>query len=241
MTRLLPLLLVACAEARLTDYVVVPAEGVRSVVAEVDRGSVVYAGTSPPEFSVTSERWGHGPTRGMAEEQARQTTATVRVIAGRLALTGISQAPNAGVDFVVEGPPDVDVDASLPEGDLHVEDVEGTVVGTAQAFYGRGLTGPLDVQTTAEGADIEAMPDPGEAIRLDVTGDLALALPYGAPYDLVVFPDPDFEVAVTDLGFDSLTVAPDFVRGSAGDGSIEVSVVVRSGAFTLWLPGSSAR
>jgi hypothetical protein len=56
-----------------------------------------------------------------------------------------------------------------------------------------------------------------------------------------VFPDPDFPGDVADLGFDDLSIAPDFVTGLAGSGSIDVAVVVRGGRFDLRRSGSDAR
>jgi hypothetical protein len=61
-----------------------------------------------------------------------------------------------------------------------------------------------------------------------------LNLPYGAPIQLLVFADPMWGVSVSDLGFDSLHVRPDYVAALAGeDPTAQVEVWVSGGKFFL--------
>ncbi|MEQ1566252.1 MAG: hypothetical protein ABMA64_11490 [Myxococcota bacterium] len=228
---------VGCAEARLPASETLPAEGVRTVVIDVERGDVVVSGTQPTEFVVSSEAWASAATQGQAEAAAGGVEFGARVVGDRLSVTGRSGGPRAGVDVVIEGPPGVDVDAWLSGGRASMRDLDGDLVVTSDGFDGTGLTGSVDLVSDGS-VSLDADPALDTHLKLDVHGDVRLGLPYGAPIDLVAFPDPDYAVEVADLGFDSVSVAPDFVDARTGTGRVTVEVVVRSGSFTLGLPAA---
>jgi len=153
---------------------------------------------------------------------------------GLLDLWGRSPVSKSGVDIAVIGPSRMDVEAVLLDGTAHLYDVEGTHLVTANAVVGAGIAGDVDLYASLAGINVEVWPNDGGTVRLEAFGDVLLALPYGLDYDIEVFADPDWGVEVTDLGFDELVIAPDYVSAETGDGSIEVDVFVSGGVFALW-------
>lgn len=213
-----------------------PADGVTDVFCDLERGAFVYDGAAEDEseFTVGIASWGVGGTGGRAEKRAASNTWGAQVSDGLLDVWGRSPVAKAGVDVVILGKRDVDVEAVLLDGPAYLYDVDGTHVVTANAVVGSGIAGDVDLYASLDGINVEVWPADGGTVRLEAYGDVLLALPYGLDYDLEVFADPDWGVQVTDLGFDELLLAPDYVSAETGDGSIEVDVFVSGGVFALW-------
>lgn len=233
--RLLALLLVSgCVSERASFGEILPADGVTDLFCDIERGDFVYSGSAPDGFHVGVASWASGTSHGRAAARTETNRWGVTVADTRLDLWGRSPAARAGVDLTVEGPPAENVEVVLLDGAAQLFDVSGTHTVTANAILGRGLSGDLDLYATTDGIDLEARPAPGQTLTLEAFGPVTLTLPWGGDYDLEVFADPDWGAEVSDLGFDSLTVAPDYVSATRGSGAIRIDVVVRGGAFTLW-------
>jgi hypothetical protein len=215
-----------------------PAEGVARVFCDIERGSFLYSGSSPDGFDVAIASWAEGSSENRAQERLETNEWGAAVDGDLLDLWGRSEVGRAGIDIGVEGPPAVDVEAVMADGSAELYDVVGTHVITANAIRARGVVGDLDLLSTLDGIDVETFPEPGDAIVLQSAGSTLLAVPYGLEYDLEVFADPDWGVQVTDLGFDSLLYAPDYVRAVTGSGAIPsgaipIDVFVVGGPFYL--------
>ncbi|MEQ1504856.1 MAG: hypothetical protein ABMB14_21655 [Myxococcota bacterium] len=209
-----------CASVEQSFVQTLPADGVTRAFCDLERGSVVYSGSAPDAFEVEVAPWASGITRGAADAALGTTRWGVTVADGLLDLWSRTRVARTGVDFVVEGPPAIDAEIVLLDGDAALYDLTGRQLVTADRITGEGLVGDLDLYATGGGVDVEALPEPGAAITIESVGDTVLRLPYGGDYDLEVFADPDWGADVTDLGFDSLRSAPDYVRATTGSGSI---------------------
>ena len=232
----LPALLLAsgCVTERTLFDEILPADTVTDLFCDIERGDFVYSGSAPDGFHVGVASWATGLSRGRAGARGETNRWGVTVADGRLDLWGRSPAARAGVDLVVEGPPAENVEVVLLDGVAQLFDATGTHTVTANEILGRGLSGDLDLYATSGGIDLDARPEPGQTLTLEAFGPVTLALPWGGDYDLEVFADPDWGAEVSDLGFDTLSVAPDYVSARTGSGAVRIAVVVRGGAFTLW-------
>ena len=233
--RPLPFLLLVsgCVSDRALFDTILPSTDVTDLFGDIERGAFVYSGSSPGDFRVGVASWARGASKNRATARAGTNDWGATVRDTRLSVWGRSPA-RAGVDLVVEGPPAQNVEVVLLDGPAQLFDVTGTHVITANAILGRGLSGDLDLYATMGGIDLYAHPDPGQTLILEASGPVTLTLPWGGDYDLEVFADPDWGADVSDLGFDTLSVTPDYVRATRGSGAIRIEAVVRGGAFTLW-------
>lgn len=235
MTPSLLLLALACTAEREVFVESLPAEGVTEIFSDNERGDFLYSGSNPDTFDINVASWGRGASRKAARKRL-DTNKWGAVIEGNLLdVWGRSPDPDAGLDLAVEGPPEMNVEAVMIDGDVELYDVLGTHVVTANRVLGRGLKGHLDLYAAGEGVDVEMAPDPGASIKIQSYGEVILRLPYGLDYDVEVFADPDWGTEVVDLGFEQLSVYPDYVSARTGGGSIHIDVTVARGAFRLWL------
>lgn len=227
--------LVGCAEFSEVHETQLPAEGVWNVFADSERGSFVYAGTAEDEtFDVAIRSWATGSTRKRAEARASNNVFGAQVVGDLLDLWGRSPVEKAGVDLAVVGPSVINVESVLLEGRAELFEVDGYHTLTANQIYGSGIHGDVDFYASSDGIDVEVFPYADSVLRLEAFGDVVLGLPYGLEYELEVFSDPSWGVTITDLGFDSLFIAPDYVSASTGSGSIKVEVYLVGGSFVLW-------
>jgi hypothetical protein len=225
-----------CSTYERTHLAALPAEGVQRVFGDVERGAIGYVGAPDADtFDLGVRDWAHAGGAAAAERRMDSSEWGLEIRGEVLDLWARSPDRRAGVDFVVYGPSELDVELVVLDGLAEVHGVRGEVVVTAPALLVRGAEGSLDVLATEGHAEVEAFPGPADTLRVEaLEGDVVLALPYGAPITLRVDADPAWGVTVTDLGFDSLDAGPGHVDAVAGDGSISVDVVVEGGSFTLW-------
>lgn len=226
--------LTGCTELRLHFEDSVDAAGARTVFTDQQRGDLRYSGAATTVFDVQGVSWARGGGRSGAERRTEGNDFEVVRSADTLELWSRSDSRRAGVDFDVLGPQRIDIDAVTLEGTIDIDNVEGVHTLTGSRVFGTRVIGDVDAYADWRGMDIEIYPylDGNVTLQSD-GGDLTLLLPYGADYDIEVFADPNYTNTVTDLGFDSLYIQPDYVGASRGRGEIRVSVVVTGGAFTL--------
>ncbi len=228
------LFLAGCFQESLTLVDSWPADGVTNVFADSDRGTFAYAGSlEADEFDVAVTTWGQGFTRHEAKRNRKNNVWGVVVDGSLLDMWGRSPASDAGVDFEVVGPHTMDVEAVMLDGNVGLWNVDGFSYITANGVFGEDLSGDVDLYASRNGIDVDVDPGPTSSVLLQSFGDVRLDLPFGLDYDLEVFADPSWGVVVTDLGFDEMYVAPDYVRARRGDAKIRVEVRVAEGKFFL--------
>lgn len=231
---LLPLA-VGCAEFSEVYETRLPAEGVWNVFFDSERGSFAYAGTAEEEvFDVAVKSWATGSSRRRAEARAANNVWGVQIVGDLLDLWGRSPVEKAGVDAAVVGPRVINVESVLLDGRAELYEVDGYHTLSANQIYGSGIHGDVDFYAATDGIDVEVFPYDDSVVRLEAFGDVVLGLPYGLPYDLEVFSDPSWGVSVTDLGFDTLTILPDYVAATSGAATLRVEVYLVGGSFVLW-------
>ena len=60
-----------------------------------------------------------------------------------------------------------------------------------------------------------------------------LALPYGLPYDLQVWGDPEYPMAIEDLGFSNMVASDAYYAARSGNGSVRVDVYASGGEVRI--------
>src|SRR5262245_58585963 len=142
-----------------TDTLVVDmelsADGVTRVAGDSDRGNLAYLGESGfPEFDVEITNWAFG-FGGKQARQLRKANDWVAEVNGDvLDLHARASTELAGVDFVVEGPPLMNVDATLLEGDVVLSNVEGDHTVSANRITGRKVRGSANLYAAQDGIDL---------------------------------------------------------------------------------------
>jgi hypothetical protein len=228
------LFLAGCFQETLTIVDSWPAEGVTNVFADSDRGGFAYSGfPNAEQFDVAVTTWGEGFSRHEAKVHRKSNHWGVVVDGTLFDLWGRSPDHDAGVDFAVRGPTRMDVEVVLIDGNVALANVDGFSYVTANGVFADGLSGDVDLYASRNGIDLELDPGPTSSVLLQSFGDVRLDLPWGLDYDLEVYADPMWGVTVSDLGFDEMYVAPDYVRARRGDGKIRVEVWVADGKFVL--------
>ena len=234
--RIVPLVaLIGCARFEDVHTVTLPAEGVFNLFADNDRGDISYAGTAADAtFTVQVRSWASGRSSGRAERRASNNTFGAVVSGDLLDLWGRSGVSRAGVDLDVVGPPVMNVEAITLSGAVVLSDVDGYHYVTATEVVGERVYGDIDAYADGGGASIEIYPYLDSIVRIEAfASDAVVALPYGLPYDLRVYADPDWGYDVEDLGFDSLVLGGDYALGTTGAGSILVEVIATSGTVVV--------
>jgi hypothetical protein len=228
------LLLAGCFQDSLTIVDQLPAEGVTDLFADSDRGDLAYVGDGEGgTFDIAVTQWGTGITRHEAKVARKMNEWGAVVDGALLDMWGRSPPSNAGVSFGVRGRSRMNVESVMVDGDVELVNVEGFHYVTANGVFGYGIAGDVDFYATRNGIDVELDPGPDSRVLIQSWGDARLDLPFGLDYDLEVYADPAWGVNVTDLGFDNLYVAADYVRASRGEGRIRVEVWVAEGKFIL--------
>jgi hypothetical protein len=232
---MLPLLLaLGCKEAERSFEDTVSAEGIDRLEAAVERGSFTYAGISETTFVIEGTSIGRGGGDQQAARREEGNEVTVEVADSTLHLDATSEFKRARVDLDVSGPSVLDLDVLAERGSVHMEEVEGEHVITADRVTSRQLIGDCDLLARSGGMDVDIWPFlEGRVILESTAGDVVLRLPYSGQYDIEVIGDPAYEMYIEDLGFHSDFFEPGYFAGVVGDGSIEVTVYVNGGSFEL--------
>jgi hypothetical protein len=216
-------------EERFTDTV--SAEGVFTFQGTTDNGRIIYDGGAIDEtFTVRGRTWGNGGGRAAAERRQQANDFFVEVRADTLVAAAQSFEGRSGVDFDVVGPRRMNVDIFTGSGQAQIFDAEGLHVATADSIFGRGIVGDVDFFADRGGIDVEVFPYVDGLVFIESrNGDVDLFLPFGLDYDLTVLGDPDHELVIDDLGFDTLVLEPGLVIGRRGSRSVLVDIVVVGG------------
>lgn len=237
-----------CGKGSEQHHALVDAVGATDVFGDSEHGDFVYVGDAEHDeggalaetFDVTATVWAdHGGVNGKIEavdwgfEYDGDPGPATNDEGGLLDLWGRSGKPHSGVDYVVAGATEMDVDLVLLDGSVELWDTRGEHVVTADGVFGGGLSGKLDLYARKYGMSLDLRPEPGDTVDLQAYGDVTLWLPYGLDIDLEVTADLDWGVAVADLGFDDAVVLPDYVHVVRGEGSIPIRVDLEGGRFTL--------
>jgi len=223
-----------CAEVDRSFEESVPADGIDRLEATVERGSLTYAGISEDTFVIEGTSVGRGGGEQQAERREEGNEVTMGVEDTTLVLEATSEFDRARVDLDVSGPSVLDLDVYAERGSVHVEEVEGDHVVTADRITSRQLIGNCDLLARSGGMDVDIWPFlEGRVILESTAGDVVLRLPYSGQYDIEVIGDPAYDMYIEDLGFHSDFFEPGYFAGVVGDGSIEVTVYVNGGSFEL--------
>ncbi len=214
----------------------VSAEGVFAFQGTTDNGRITYDGGAIDEtFTVRGRSWGNGGGRSAAERRQSGNDFFVEVQDSVLVASAQSFEGRSGVDFDVTGPSLMDVDILTDSGSASIFDAEGIHIVTADSIYARGVVGDVDFFADRGGVDVEVFPYVDGVVLIESrSGDVDLYLPFGLDYDLTVVGDPDHELVVEDLGFDTLILEPGLVIGRRGGRSILVDVVVTGGDVRIF-------
>jgi hypothetical protein len=221
-----------------TDTLVVEmelsADGVTGVYGDSDRGNFAYLGEGgSTEFDVEVTNWAMGFVFQDAKKLRKRNDWIAEVDGNVLDLVSRANSAQAGVDFVVEGPPVMDIDAVLVDGQAVLSDVEGDLTVSANGIVANRLRGSANLYASHDGLSVDIAPGPNGVVTLQAYGNVYLDLPVGSQVQLLVFADPLWGVSVADLGFDVLSVRPDYVAALSGEGTAQVEVWVSGGRFFL--------
>lgn len=226
-----------CAEYRLTDRTTVPAAGITAIVADVEIGDVAYrgVGVDADSFVVSRTPWGRASFKARAERRSEERNQSgIQPTDSVLGLWSTTDRRKAGVDWQVDGPERVDVDIFTGDGMVDLDFVEGVHLVTASGVRGQRIIGDADIYARAFGVDVEIWPYLDGTVVIESNGgDVYLALPFGASYNIRAFTDPDYGATVTDLGFNDLFIGVDYVSARTGRGDILIDVYVSGGLFVL--------
>lgn len=205
-------------------------EGVAFVQGRTDSGDLAYDGIGiREEFAVGIRSWGFGSGKRKAGARRDDNDFTVAVEADILALQAFA-GDRSGVDFSVVGPGIMHLDLATLNGDVVLANVEGSHIVTGDGITARNVVGDADLYSNSGGVDAEILPyEDGIVSVTSVNGGVDLYVPWGLEYDLNVIADPEFELVVEDLGFDTLVLEPGIAIGWRGRRSIQVDVFVTGG------------
>lgn len=224
-----------CVTVQSTEPQQLSSEGVFFVQATVDHGDISYDGINSQElFDMRTTSWGHGSNKRKATARRDDNVHSAVVQGEVLELVGVG-GDRSGVDFDVVGPGFMHIDAVTTSGQVSLFNVEGSHIVTASSVFARGVVGDADLYADGSGIDAEIFPYADGVVQVDsINGDVDLYLPFGPEYDLTVVTDPDYEVVIEDLGFDTLILQPGLALGQAGRRLVRVDVVVTGGSVRVF-------
>ena len=221
------LFLFACTAVQDTYTEQHPADGVRTLSADIGDGDLSYS-ARPGDFDVhwVSQGWGRD------EEVAAQRQEGNRWEVGRQgsALSLFARSDTGGsVDFTVEGPSQVFTVLTVPGGDVSLSGLSGYQEVRAQGVVVSDLVG--GAWLVADGSvDAELSPNPGDVVMIDAT-HVTLELPAGR-YDLAVWAEPESVIEIDDFGFHHTAFGEGSFAGISGDGATRVDVYA-TGSVTI--------
>lgn len=229
-------LLVGCSRVQEVQTDTFDATGISLFRGSNDEGTISYDGRATGErFDVTTTLWGTGSSKSRATEHLDGATARIEVEDGALNVEGFA-GYRSGVDFDVVGPSVIDTVFSAVDSRAELRNVEGFHVVEAQSIYGRGIIGEGDF--VAYGGDVDLTIEPwydGSIVVVESTGgDVSIGLPYGYDYDLTVESDIDRELAIEELGFDTLILEPGLAIGRRGFRDVRVDIYARNGSVYVY-------
>ena len=210
------------------------AEGIRTVSVSLDSGTFSYQGARSTAFLVEGDSWGQASNPDRAAERQAGNTWSVALGGDTLWLDAGSTAGLAGVDFHVTGPASMNTQITIGSGRAILSDVAGWADITADSIDITNLQGGAMLLARSGDIDATIFPQPGSTVRLEaLSGDVALALPWGGSYDIQVWGDVESSMWIDDLGFGWSAAAPGYFAGIVGSGATRIDIYAPSGAVTV--------
>jgi len=203
--------------------------GVDWIEARVQRGDLAVVGNGEASLVVTTRRVAEGRRRA-AERRNEADAASVEVVFDTLRIDAPASHQRRRTDVDVLGPEDLGVIAWVTEGVARIDGVTGDHDIEAPRIEIVGGQGDRVLVATTHGARIEGEPASGDVWQLDVTGDLAIALPRDAEVRLDAVLSEGARAEVT-LPFEEIASGDDFVRARTGSGAVDIQVDLRLGTL----------
>ena len=202
--------------------------------ADIERGDLDYHAVGGTDIEVLARSWATANEGDKAATKQSGNDFDATVDGDTLELWADVQFVQAGVDFEIEGPIEMDTEIDLSDGTAHLIGLEGVHTIRADRIVTEELAGDAFLEATDDGIDAEIWPyDDGDIVIDSTYGDVVLRLPWGADYDLVVWGDDSYEMEIADLGLENEMFGAGYYEGSYGTESITVTVNVTGGSFTL--------
>jgi len=210
------------------------ASGVDLVLVSVERGDFDYQGNNTQTFAIDGRSWGMAFQEETAHERQDGNASDVHTEGNTLLVSATSTSGSSGVDFYVEGPDTLSTDITLDHGDVSLANMAGYQLITADSVDLDNMVGSVDAYARSGSIDASISPGPGDVIRLEaMDGGIDLALPYGLPYDLQVWGDPEYPMAIEDLGFSNMVASDAYYAARSGNGSVRVDVYASGGEVRI--------
>ncbi len=222
-------LLAACTVVESPIAATLPADGLRRVEANLDRGDFVYTATAPHEVQVRGTAWGRAGDTTVAQDRLEGVWFAAERQGSAALVSAGATTSGAGADLRLAGPATLGLSVAVGQGDVEVVGLRGHIVATADRVRITDAVGSADLYADWGGVTAELVPGPGEVVRIEAEGDIDLTLPWGMPYDLQVWGDPEQQVIVEDLGFQYVMQDGPYLAAYAGSGSVRVDVIARGG------------
>jgi hypothetical protein len=228
------MLLVGCTTVQNTFTDQLSADGIALLSADLDSGSLQYTGASTGTFTIDGRSWGMASKKERAEERLSGNAFSYGLSGDALVLSSQSDAGLAGVDFNITGPFAMSSDVDIDSGDVELSGMSGYQQLRAERIDVSDIHGSVDLLATSGSLDAEVFPGPGDSVRIESwSGDVTLTLPWGGSYDIQVWGDPEYTMAIDDLGFYSTATAPAYFAGVSGSAATRVDVFVTGGSVTV--------
>lgn len=204
-------------------------DGLRFVDARLERGDFAYTGAAPHQLDVRGSAWGRASDEAVAQGRLEgvwflaERQGSAAVVASGVTSSG------AGADLTLSGPAILGLSVAVAQGSIEINRVRGHLDATADGIRVVDAVGSADLLAGWGGVTAELRPRPGDVVRIEAEGDIELRLPWGMPYDLQVWGDPDHQVVVSDLGFQQVIQDGPHLGAHTGSGSVRVDIHARDG------------
>lgn len=228
------LLLAGCAKSSRLFTKTLPADGITTLQARVDRGDLSLLGIGGDTFNLAGTSTGYGSTPVRAAQHESGNAVDLSANGSQAVLTATSAYRRAWTTLNLSTPAQIDLDLQVDHGSVDAEQIDGNHTIVADRITAVHLSGSVDLTANSGGMDVDVWPAADGHVQIDsVAGDVVLRLPLGLPYDVQVIGDPSYGMQIEDLGFQGSLSQPGFFSGTVGDGSIPVMVYVNGGSFEL--------
>jgi len=224
----------ACTTVESNFNELIPATGITEVTAQIDSGDLSYRGAPRDTFAVDGRSWGMSTQVENAERNYSSNHWNVDSTPTSLLIQSQSDYNWAGVDFDIDGPEQMNTFIETGDGLVKLQDMVGYHTVTASKITTDNLHGSVNFLATNGSSDIEIYPTAFDTIRIEaLDGDVTLRLPWGQPYDLQVWGDPEYGMSIENLGFYHEVTGPAYFAATSGPATLRVDVYVTGGSFTL--------
>jgi len=229
---LLALTLGACVRVENRATEVFPVDQEIDLVVSHEVGRFEYDVGSETELRFQTLSYAEGSSRKQAEAREAGNRVDYTPDGTSFYVDATVDAPQAGIDIASTGPSFMNLDVDLGSGSAYLSDVEGTHWVNASWIEGSRVVGEGDFYAV-NSMDLELWPYVDGDVYIEVDGPTTLRLPYGGPYDIVVYGDPYYEIYADELGYDDLYIRPGYLEARRRPGTTKITVYVRWGPFYL--------